>query len=189
MVVTRPDLPPAALALLAPPPVSGPAYDTMRRGTRFLADMAAGAAFTTPWPAGQGGRIRALYLGNCLRELDRFLHVLMDEIAGEGPGRPLSLRHTTANKLGGHAHARWDMAADQTRLNALCRSRTCLFHDDGQVRRPDRPRGRWMTAGWPAPASTTLRRYAVGEPLHLSGADLADTCAFYQRLADRLVRA
>ncbi len=169
--------------------MSGPAYDTMRRGTRFLAAIAAGTAFGTPWPTGHGGRVRALYLGNCLRELDRFLHVLMDEIAGGEPIRPLSLHHTTANKLGGHAHARWDMAADQARLNALCRSRTCLFHHDGWVRRPDLPRGRWMTAGWPAPASNTLRRYAVGEHLHLSGADLADTCAFYQHLADRLVRA
>nr|WP_277998525.1 hypothetical protein [Sphingomonas liriopis] len=127
-------------------------------------------------------------MGNCLRELDRFLHILLEERAGAAPVT-LSLRYTTAHRLGDHACAGWNPAADQTRLRALSRSRICLLHGGGRVRRPDMPQGRWMTAGWCEPSSARLRRYAMGEMLRPSAHDLAGVGLFYRTLADRIVGA
>ncbi len=164
------------------------AYDTLNRGTRHLTAVATGSMLAAPWPAAGADRVRIRYLGNCLRELDRFLHILIDEAAGSGGPVRLSLGATTAAKLGDHAPPYRDRAADQVRLHALARTRLCLSHGDGRASRPDRRDGDRMTAGWFAPASTTiLRRYAIGERLRPSSGDLVGVSAFYRQLADRIV--
>ncbi|MFN3433396.1 MAG: hypothetical protein ACK4ZY_03275 [Sphingomonas sp.] len=164
------------------------AYETLDRGTRRLAALAADSLLASPWPAAGADRVRIRYVGNCLRELDRFLHILIDEAAGPAAPERLSLAATTAAKLGDHAAPYGDRAADQIRLHALARTRLCLSHGDGRANRPDRRDGDRMTAGWFAPASTTvLRRYAIGERLRPSSGDIIGVSAFYRRLADRVV--
>jgi hypothetical protein len=81
------------------------------------------------------------------------------------------------------------LAADVVRLRALGRSRACLWHCHGLVRRPDLNGGAWMTAGWSIPASTQLRRYALGEHLTPSGRELIDVSAFYHQLARKVADA
>lgn len=167
------------------------AYDTLDRGTRRLATLAAASGLADPWPVAGADRVRIRYIGNCMRELDRFLHILIDELideaAGDAAPSRLSLAATTAGKLGHHASPYRDRAADQFRLHALARTRLCLSHGDGRASRPDRRDGDSMTAGWFAPASTALRCYAIGERLRPSGHDLIGISAFYRQLADRIV--
>ncbi|MGP7794971.1 hypothetical protein [Sphingomonas sp. CLY1604] len=172
------------------------AYDTLDRGTRRLTALAAASRLADPWPVAGTDRVRIRYIGNCMRELDRFLHILIDELVEDAvgdaaPASPtpsqLTLAATTAGKLGHHATPYRDRAADQFRLHALARTRLCLSHGDGRANRPDRRDGDRMTAGWFAPASTALRRYAIGERLRPSGHDLIGISAFYRQLADRIV--
>ena len=161
------------------------AHATLTRGARFLGaglSAQAGAA-----PAAIGGRHRAKVIGNGLRELDRFLNVLIDE-ASLRIGLPvLAGQRNTANKLrafraaGGGA-----CAADEARLRALGRSRDCLFHCGGVVTRADARGGTRMTVGWADP-DTPLRSFAIGEELVLTAGDLAGVCAFYETLAADVV--
>lgn len=140
-----------------------------------------------PWPDGRAGVARARFVGNCLAELDRFLHVLMDDLA---PGKGLVARpdqRNAANKIGRLGGERDLLVRDQTRLRALGRSRACLSRCHGLVRRADERDGGWMTAGWFAPATTVLRRYPLGERLLPSGTDLAEVALFYERVAGGLV--
>lgn len=131
----------------------------MTRGTKFLAARDCGFGDNArPDPR------RARLLGNALRELDQFLRNLADvvDIAGdsEAPHRP--------------------------RLHALSRSRACLFHCEGVVRRPDQRGGGWMTAGW-STSGAALDQIPLGDFLRPTGADLRSICRFYDRLAADLV--
>jgi hypothetical protein len=157
------------------------AHTTLRRATRFLgAGLAAGEGM----PARLGaGPFRAKVLGNGLRELDRFLNVLVDEVAASH-GLDLPTERNTANKLGRLRPTLAGERADHARLRALGRSRECLFHCNGRVRRGDSRTEAVMTAGWPADAP---RRFAVGEELTMSADELAEVCAFYLGIADRLL--
>ena len=98
-------------------------------------------------------------VGNGLRELDRFLSILIDEVAVQASRDAATLdrlrsRRNTANKLRmlqamlGRRHH-----PDHRRLRALGRSRDCLFYCDGRVRRADVRSGQMMTAGWPSHAA------------------------------------
>lgn len=165
------------------------AHRTLRNGTRFL-----GAGLGHGGPAPIGGRHRAKVIGNGLRELDRFLSVLLDEVALAAGWERADLRRlanvrNTANKLA-TVH-RWlgRPTDDLPRLRALGRSRDCLFHCNGVVRRGDERRMASMTVGWPADVRGDGAgvRLGLGERLAVTPADLAWVCAFYDRIAAGLV--
>lgn len=129
---------------------------TMIRATAFLG-------------AGGVGAPAAAVIANSLRELDRFLSVLIDAVARDA--RPAGLDHraferqrNTPNKLR-LIHATLGMPSpDQDRLRAIGRTRERLFHDARAAR-----------AG----------RRAGGDPM--PPADLGAICRLYRRIADELV--
>lgn len=163
------------------------AYSTLTRGTAFLSASARQLGLDEPWPDGRPGTVRARFFGNCLSELDRFLHVLMDETAVARSGRPNPARHNAALKLGVVGEWLPRLPWYQLRLRALGRSRASLVHLSGVARRPDGPGERWMTAGWRDAATDELRLYRLGERLAPTGGDLADVCQFYGHIADDLL--
>ncbi len=133
-------------------------------------------------------------IGNGLRELDRFLSVLLDEVALATGWERAALRRlanvrNTANKFAAVHGWLGRPIDDLPRLRALGRNRDCLFHCNGVVRRGDERRASSMTVGWPIDASSdgTGARLALGESLAVSPADLAWVCAFYERIAGDLV--
>ncbi|MGK6356218.1 hypothetical protein ACMGDH_13460 [Sphingomonas sp. DT-207] len=163
------------------------AHATLDRGARFL------SAGLRPQqdaaPAAIAGRYRAKVIGNGLRELDRFLNLLLDEASLRigFPARPG--QRNTANKLRQFRIATGvDREGDLERLHALGRSRDCLFYSGGIVTRGDFRSGPSMTAGWSGPdLAKGLRRFGVGEELEVTAADLAGICAFYEALAAEVV--
>ena len=150
---------------------------TLRRATAFL------SGDRPPSCRSDASDAPPRVLGNALRELDRFLHILIDEVACAHGLPPRTEQRNTANKLEPLSHA---LPGSGRRLRALGRSRACLFYTGGVVRRADVPGGAWMTAGWPLAGE--LRRFALGQQLSPSAADLADVCRFYDRLGAELVR-
>lgn len=166
------------------------ASSTLFRGAAFL-----GACLRTPVahdvesgsPA-IAGRYRAKVIGNGLRELDRFLNLLIDAAStAEGlPVRPG--QRNTANKLSAYRAAKSLPNHDDARLRALGRSRDCLFHCGGRVRRGDRRGAAAMTVGWSARAGcdAPLDRVMVGQNVTVTRGDLDDVCLFYRRIAHDL---
>jgi len=125
------------------------------------------------------GPHRARLLGNQLRELDRFLNILIDEVARS---RGVAIRAgewNTANKLARLRRVAVPDDPDHGRLTALGRARECLFHCRGRV-----GGGAGLTAGWPREAP---RRFAPGEEIAMSARDLAGVGAFYLDIADGLL--
>jgi len=169
------------------------AASTLFRGAAFL-----GACLRTPI-AQEGesrspaivGRYRAKVIGNGLRELDRFLNLLIDA-ASDAEG--LAVRpgqHNTANKLAAYRAAMALPNDDDRRLRALGRSRDCLFHCGGRVRRGDRRNGSTMTVGWSGQPGRDLPldRVTIGQQLTVTRGDLDDVCRFYRRIAHELCSA
>ena len=131
------------------------------------------------------GRYRAKVIGNGLRELDRFLNVLIGEVA-RSCGVPLPRgQDNTANKLHSLRQAMGAPDPDHARLRAFGRTRECLFHCAGTVGRGDVRGGTMLTTGWRE--ASGLRRVAVGTELIVSGGDIADACSFYEDLAGQLL--
>lgn len=160
-------------------------------------DVATNGILAHPWPSGNAAGVRARYVANCLRELDTFLKGVLDEVAPTGAGQPRE--HNAANRVGRLLSATTpaptlatlrlpSVTSDADRLRALGRSRACLWHCHGLVRRTDRPEVAWMSAGWCASGSTQLRRYDVGERMMPGGPELAGVAAFYHDLAGRIAR-
>ena len=56
------------------------AHDTLIRGASFLAALAERPVIADGWPEGRDAHVRARFVANCLRELDRFLHGLLDAL-------------------------------------------------------------------------------------------------------------
>lgn len=134
------------------------------------------------------GRYRAKVIGNGLRELDRFLNLLIDA-ASNAEGLPVRPgQHNTANKLSAYRAAKSLPHDDGDRLRALGRSRDCLFHCGGRVGRGDRRDGIAMTVGWPARAGcdAPLDRVMIGQDVKVTRGDLDDVCLFYCRIAREL---
>lgn len=165
------------------------AHVTLRNATRFLGS---GLGPTGLGPI--GGRYRAKVIGNGLRELDRFLSVLLDEVAlvlgweEDDLWRLAGLRNT-ANKLG-LVYDRLGLATnDLPRLRALGRCRDCLFHCGGVVRRGDVRHAPVMTVGWPEDTRGNGRgmMVALGDRLPVELPDLAWICGLYNRIAGDLV--
>jgi hypothetical protein len=134
-------------------------------------------------------------IGNGLREVDRFLSLVIDAVA-TGIATPaeraaLGRLDNTARKL---ALLRTTMALaspDDAALRAIGRSRNCLFHTGGIVR-AGLPTS-VPTRGWAAPdsAEDTARPAPLptGSHLVISPDDLRRICRFYDRIADELVAA
>jgi len=165
----------------------GRALANLERGARFfgaglrtIPDSTIDAA-----PAPIAGRYRARVLANGLRELDRFLNLLIDEARRLQGFGALPDQRNTATKLRVYRAALDQPDADEPRLRALQRSRDCLFHCEGRVMRGDGRDAPIMTTGWPEVAGTRapLRRLAIGDKLAVDGGDLAEVCAFYCRVA------
>ncbi|MDB5737980.1 MAG: hypothetical protein JWO65_1648 [Sphingomonas bacterium] len=148
---------------------------TLSRATGFF-----GAGY------GLDGPHRAKVIGNGLRELDRFLNLLLDEVAAVLglPNRSVFVRQrNTANKLRAIERAMACPSGDAERLRAIGRARDALFHCAGIVRRADDRGGDRMTMGWRAPC------VAVGDPIAVGAIELASICRFYDRIARRLIAA
>ena len=163
------------------------AHATLERGARFLgAGLRPGQGRA---PAAISGQYRAKVIGNGLRELDRFLNLLLDEASFRLglPVRPA--QRNTANKLRTfRASTGIEGEKDEVRLRALGRSRDCLFHSGGIVTRGDVREGRRMTAGWGGPGlADGLQSFGIGEELVVTDADIAGICAFYEALAAEIV--
>jgi hypothetical protein len=163
------------------------ASSTLLRGATFL-----GACLRTPIahdvesgsPA-IAGCYRAKVIGNGLRELDRFLNLLIDA-ASTAEGLPVHPgQRNTANKLSAYRAAKSLPNDDDARLRALGRSRDCLFHCGGRVRRGDRRGAMTMTVGWSARTgyAAPLARVMVGQDLTVTRSDLDDVCLFYREIA------
>ena len=137
------------------------------------------------------GRYRVQVIANYLRELDQLLNLLIDEVAiAADPIRfaraTLSRQRNTAAKLDNLRRLLQIPNPDDRRLRAIGRSRDCLFHCKGIVRRPDQRGGDSMTAGWPD-EHFALRTFALGGPLGLAKRDLDDVCRFYGEIARSLI--
>ncbi|MBQ1498881.1 MAG: hypothetical protein IIZ38_11255 [Sphingomonas sp.] len=159
------------------------AHATLQRGSHFLGLGLGGPGAA---PRAIEGRYRAKVIGNGLRELDRFLNLLVGETARcRGIALPGGERNT-ANKLARLRHALRVPDPDHARLVALGRSRNCLFHCAGTVRRGDGDGEAVMTTGWHGEGGG-LRRVPVGAELVLSPAELSEICLFYRDIADRLL--
>jgi hypothetical protein len=171
------------------------AHATLLDAMRFLA-----CGLSRPGqdvPRAIDGRYRSKVIGNGLRELDRFLSIMIDEVAatidlGETELHFLRGRTNTANKLGLINAALTRDHPDHARLRALGRSRDCLFLGDGLVRRADERHGSSMTAGWPASGGGedgVMMTMAIGSRLEADMIDIDRVCRFYGRLADDLLAA
>ncbi|RDE05763.1 hypothetical protein [Sphingomonas aracearum] len=159
------------------------ARGTLFAGTRFLSLRAERGWLATSGDPDGAAEIRTRHLGNCLAELDRFLHVLMDTL---DPAAPHG-RHNAANKLAALRGDEGEPGGDGGRLRALGRSRACLRYCNGAVLRPDAPGLAWMTTGWTDPSTNALRRYDLGQRLALESRDMLDICRFYEALATDLI--
>lgn len=167
------------------------------RAADCLSAVATEGSLSHPWPRGDAAGVRARYVANCLRELDTFLKGVLNEVAPTRIGQPRE--HNAANRVERLLSATTPaptlttlrmpgVTTDADRLRALGRSRACLWHCHGLVRRADRPEVAWMSAGWCASGSTRLRRYDVGERMRPDGRELAGVAAFYHDLAGRIAR-
>ena len=147
------------------------AYSTLSRAAAFLSD-----GLGIP-EGGTLGRGTARVIGNSLRELDRFLNLLIDE-AAIGHGLAVAPRqHNTANKLARLRAALDQPDDDHHQLRAMGRTREWLFHCGGAV-----PHGEPMP-GW-APATGALG--SPGETMRITRATLADIGSFYTNVAASL---
>lgn len=155
----------------------------MTRGTAFLRARVGMLGLPT-LPEEQGRRARMI--GNALRELDHFLNILVEATQIVPARHRLADRHNTARQWRDLQRSRSLSESSYPRLRALGRSRACLFHCFGIVRRADARDGAWMTAGWSSDGNT-LDRVPLGEALSPSPAHLLDTCRFYDGIASDLV--
>ncbi len=126
----------------------------------------------------EAGRAKAI--GNGLRELDRFLSLLIDEVAAvvapAGLDRAAFARQrNTANKLRTIRAAMALPSPDHDRLRTIGRTRDGLFHCAAMVRQGD--------------ATPCPRRRAHAERLTPDAAALVRLCAAYDRIAAELMAA
>jgi hypothetical protein len=169
------------------------ARDALLRGTVHVARHVAPLWSADVAPASQRVRLT----GNALRELDRFLNLLIDAASvrvgmAAGPDRrhaPNKLGALSA-AIGGDVGFDAELAADRTLLMAVGRVRDCLHHCGGVVMRPG---GFAATSGG---LSWSGERYVgrtddvfvpVGDALPLSARDLLMICGTYRRVARAVV--
>ncbi|MEN3748729.1 hypothetical protein TPR58_16255 [Sphingomonas sp. HF-S3] len=164
------------------------AHETLSTGARFFATwLSPSAASLTQEGVAHEYRSRAI--GNGLRELDRFLNILLDEVAlHHGVARALRARGT-ARRLRGLRQLLGVADRDHDRLVALGRSRACLFHCSGTVRSGDRRDLTTMTLGWPdGVAGMPPRRVPLGVRVSLGRGDIESIAKFYSGIGDELMQ-
>ena len=171
-------------------PRSWPAH--LRTGETVRLSAATLARATAFLGAGHGGPFVARSFANGLRELDRFLSVLIDELASTA--LPAGIDHArfirqrnTPNKLRSLRAALGLASPDHERLRAIGRSRDRLFHSAAPAHGIDTA----SVPGW-------LRAGGLGDerradrpgsgPQTLAG-ELRQICRFYDRLAMELLAA
>lgn len=160
------------------------AYRTLCRGARFFASRPGQGTAPPEIVVPISHRHRSKWIGNGLRELDRFLHHLLDAVAHAHGLGAASGRQSSAAKLGALRATLGRGDEDHARLLALGSARACLFHCDGILRSPAMAAACWTGLGRygtpSAPEPGTMLVIAV-EDLHSIG-------QFYHKLADDLVR-
>jgi len=128
-------------------------------------------------------------LGNRLRELDRFLSILLDEIAlwldrpGHDP-RAFARWHNVPRKLRHVAAMLGEVSADEARLGAIGRARACLHHCGGKIH-DARLSGDLLLAQ--GTAINTAVPPASPDMLRLSPEALRAIAEFYRTLGDKMV--
>lgn len=164
---------------------------TLRRGTDFIA-----AGLQSPPGRGttRAATGNSKVIGNGLREIDRFLSILIDAVADglvvdAADRRTLRSQRNTARKLTALRTTLALASPDDAALRAIGRSRACLFHTAGIVRHAG-PHSA-PTHGWAHPDAATAvlppARFAIGDRLDVSIADLRRIGRFYDRIADDLL--
>lgn len=182
---------PGAFIIVQTPSIGiAQAHQTLLNAARFLGSSL-GRSARVPIE----GRYRARVVGNGLRELDRFLSILLDESAtaagwDAGELRMLARLRNTSAKLSSVRASLGLEASDEPRLRALGRCRDLLFHCDGVVRRGDTRDMQSLTPGWPIDGRDGLdAALQIGERLTVSPAELSWICAFYVRIGNELAAA
>lgn len=164
------------------------AHLTLRRGTTFVSGSARRGAYG---PAANmlHDDTAVRMLGNGLRELDRFLTVLIEEVASSlgavGHDRQAFARlRNTANKLRAVRAMMGLSSPDDRWLRAVGRLRVCLHHCRGEDRRPE-SRDAFLLAGCDVierVGAGTIRRTIVLTPPALEAIS-----GGYRRMGDELV--
>lgn len=171
-----PPLAAARSALRLPPtrraPALAAAIETMMRGAAFLY----GRSAALDADGVSSDRHRATVLGNSLRELDRFLDILLDELAAASgmSGQALRVFHrrrSVTAKLAARPGLFGHRIDDRIRLRALAAQQAILLN--AAIKSGPR-RNAMLIAGPVAPI--------------LAPVDLREVSAFYSRLAARLIR-
>ncbi|NIJ35285.1 hypothetical protein [Sphingomonas oligoaromativorans] len=141
------------------------------------------------------GRYRAKMIGNGLRELDRFLNILLDEVAlaagwPSADVRALTRLHNTGLKLDAVCVRLGMQRDDQARLRALGRCRDTLFYCDGRVQRGDTRHMPRLTMGWPEDTISegAAADLPVGDYLAITADQIAWVCRFYARIGGELAQ-
>lgn len=155
------------------PPGAPEAYAALTRGTAFL-QASAGRLSASASP---------VVAGNAFAELDRLLHVLIAHAARDRRVRLSTRSRGNADTLAALCGAH----GDGDRLRALVRSTICLRRHNGRARHADRRACGFMTVGWSDPGSIGPRRIAIGASIVPTAEQIADVCAFYDRLARRIM--
>lgn len=137
--------------------------------------------------AGGAGPFRARALANGLRELDRFLSVLIDQaagisLAGSADRAGLLRQRNTPNKLRSVRAALGLDNPDHERLRAIGRSRERLFHSAA----PRHGRDSRLVPGWLCAAGLEGRRTGETETL---AAQLRRICRLYDQVSVELLAA
>lgn len=158
---------------------------TLCRGADFFSVSLARPSASTGALRPISHRLRSRVIGNGLRELDRFLNLLIDEAACRRHLPTAPGQRNTANKLQEFWSNIGVLSGGHVQLRALGRSRDCLFHCDGIARRADVGSARVMTLGWPD-ENGLLQVAPLGSPIIVKPADLQNVRAFYGQLADDL---
>ena len=158
---------------------------TLRRSADFFSVSLARCSAPTSALQTISHRLRSKVVGNGLRELDRFLNILIDEAACRRHLPSAPGQRNTANKLQEFWSDIGVTSDGHVRLRALGRSRDCLFHCDGIARRADVGNAGVMTLGWPD-ENGLLQVTPLGSPIIVKPADLQNVRAFYGQLADNL---
>ena len=160
------------LATMRRAPALAAAVETMMRGAAFLYERA--VALDADGVSSE--RHRATVLGNSLRELDRFLDILLDEVAAASgmSGQALRTFHrrrSVTAKLAAEPGLFGHRINDRIRLRALAAQQAILLN--GAIKSGPR-RNAMLIAGPAGPI--------------LPPVDLREVSAFYSRLAARIVR-
>ena len=145
--------------------------------------------WSAPDPSGPARQrwLRARVTANALRELDRFLNLLVDATAHRaGVATRLDQRHTP-NKLAALRRSLGMADQDHDQLLSVGRVRDCLFHCAGLVRRADHRHGQQLTLAWRRSDPHATATVALGGRLALTARDLLAICRLYRRVGTALL--